>query len=161
MNAEPTTDADLCDGAAIRPMRPDDADQIAQLDVEARAALADARGGAAWIAETPPTAWRDAVDDPRRRVWVATIDDVVVGALELIVPDQSGIGIVRQVYVHPEARELGFGDTLLERAMAAIVLAGGHTVEATALPGDRDTKNLYERAGVTARKLTVSRRLVP
>ena len=32
-------------------------------------------------------------------------------------------------------------------------------VEGTALPGDRDTKNLYERAGITARKIIVSTRL--
>jgi len=33
-------------------------------------------------------------------------------------------------------------------------------VEAEALPGDRETKNLYERAGITARNIVVSKRLV-
>jgi hypothetical protein len=32
-------------------------------------------------------------------------------------------------------------------------------LEGTALPGDRDTKNLYERAGVVARKIVVSKPL--
>ena len=36
---------------------------------------------------------------------------------------------------------------------------GAELVEGHALPGDRNIKNLYERAGVTARLITVSRRL--
>ena len=33
-------------------------------------------------------------------------------------------------------------------------------IEAVALPGDRETKNLFERAGLTARKITVYKSLV-
>ena len=32
-------------------------------------------------------------------------------------------------------------------------------LEGEALPGDRETKNLYERAGITARLITVSKSL--
>ena len=67
--------------------------------------------------------------------------------------------MVRQVYVHPEAREVGFGDYMLAAAIEAIRQMGGTVVESFALPGDRDTKNLYERAGMTARKIIVSKRL--
>ena len=62
-----------------------------------------------------------------------------------------------QVYVTPEARELGFGDGLLEAAIELARAQGAVAIEAEALPGDRETKNLYERAGVTARKLVVWR----
>ncbi len=34
--------------------------------------------------------------------------------------------------------------------------AGMRLLEGEALPGDRDTKNLYERAGIKARLITVS-----
>ena len=71
----------------------------------------------------------------------------------------SPIARVDQVYVTPEARELGFGDALLDAATAIAVEAGAHVIEGEALPGDRDTKNLYERAGITARLITVSRPL--
>jgi hypothetical protein len=60
--------------------------------------------------------------------------------------------------VAPEAREVGFGDVLLAEAIGAIRSSGGVCIESFALPGDRDTKNLYERAGVTARKIIVSKR---
>ncbi|MCU1359428.1 MAG: hypothetical protein JWN99_717 [Ilumatobacteraceae bacterium] len=137
-----------------------DAAAIAQLEGEARAALVDARGGAALLAEQPAVDdWAEVIESPDRRVWVATIDQVVVGYLELVTPPPGGAGIVRQVYVHPEAREVGFGDFMLAAAIDCIRELGGTVIESFALPGDRETKNLYERAGVTARKIIVSKRL--
>jgi GNAT superfamily N-acetyltransferase len=131
---------------------PDSAD-VAELEAAARAAMAERRGGAAHLAEVAPVGhWAALVAD--QRVWVATLDDVVVGYLELQVHGHTAE--VRQVYVHPEARELGFGDELLAAARAAARDAGCTVLEGTALPGDRDTKNLYERAGIVARKIVLS-----
>ncbi len=80
---------------------------------------------------------------------------VVVGYLVLDV--DGAVATVDQVYVRPEARELGFGDALLAAATGhAAADAGAAILEGHALPGDRHTKNLYERAGITARLITVS-----
>jgi ribosomal protein S18 acetylase RimI-like enzyme len=145
---------------AVRPAEVGDAPAVAELESAARAALSDVRGGAALLAEQPQVDdWRAVIAAPDRRVWVATIDDVVVGYLELATPTHGGIGVVRQVYVHPDAREVGFGDDLLLAAIDAVRELGGSAIESFALPGDRETKNLYERAGVTARKIIVSKRL--
>jgi ribosomal protein S18 acetylase RimI-like enzyme len=84
---------------------------------------------------------------------------VLVGYLQLEHCDHEDIGNVRQVWVEPDARELGFGDELLAAAIEHLRQHGATTIESFALPGDRDTKNLYERAGVTARKIIVSKRL--
>lgn len=143
----------------VRPAVAADLEALSDLQLEARTALTDVRGGAKVLAEQPAADWATVLADPLRRVWVAVIDEVVLGYLELELPGTDGTGRVRQVYVHPEARELGFGDELLAAAIEAIVDAGGTEVESWALPGDRDTKNLFERAGVTARKLVVSKRL--
>ena len=144
----------------VRVARVDDAESIAQLEAEAREALVDARGGAALLAEQAAVGdWASVLAAVDRTVWVATIDDAVVGYLELANPAPGAAGVVRQVYVHPEAREVGFGDYLLAEAIEAIRRMGGVAVESFALPGDRDTKNLFERAGVTARKIIVSKRL--
>ena len=138
----------------------DDAPALGWLEARARDALIDARGGPQLLAEQPEVGnWVPAIQEPDRLVWVAEIDQVVVGYLELVVPLPGGVGIVRQVYVDPEARELGFGDELLSLAIAATRRAGGIAIESFALPGDRQTKNLFERAGVTARKLIVSKRV--
>lgn len=137
----------------IRPLAPSDCAEVAALEAAARAALQDQRGGAALLAELPAVGDWNGVP----WVWVGAVDDLVVGYLQLV--RRSEIAEVRQVYVRPEARELGFGDGMLAAAMDAARQAGCTVIEGTALPGDRDTKNLYERAGITARKITVSKRL--
>ena len=66
---------------------------------------------------------------------------------------------IDQVWVTPMARELGFGDGLLEAAIGSARERGAVAVEGQALPGDRQTKNLYERAGIVARLITTYREL--
>lgn len=139
----------------VRPFAADDGPALTALEREARVALHDQRGGPAHLAERPPvTDWVQLLSIPGQLVWVATIDEVVVGYLQLQV--LASAAEVLQVYVHPEAREVGFGDWLLEAALAAARERGCTVFEGTALPGDRATKNLYERAGIKARKITVS-----
>jgi len=138
---------------AVRPLHPDDAVQVAELERLARAAAAGFRGGSVWLQQHPPVGdWSAQID-----TWVATIDDAIVGYLQLAV--RGEVAEVCQVFVHPEARELGLGDALLEAAMTHARGKGCTAIEAVALPGDRDTKNLYERAGVIARLLVLRRGL--
>ena len=135
-----------------------DAAQLSQLEADARHHLIEQRGGAALLAEQPPVGdWAAAIEDNGRWVGAAELDGFVVGYLELAF--DGDIANVRQVYVQPEARELGFGDGLLEAARWEAQRHGCGALEGFALPGDRDTKNLYERAGITARKIIVSTRL--
>lgn len=132
--------------------------QLELLEAEARAALDGQRGGERWLIEhpevTPGWAARCATAD----VWVAHIGDVVVGYLVAMLGDDHIVRI-DQVWVTPEARELGFGDGMLDAAITAAVERGAVAVEGQALPGDRHTKNLYERAGIVARLITTYKRL--
>ncbi len=89
-------------------------------------------------------------------VWVAVIDAVVVGYLVAELGDDLILRI-DQVWVTPEARELGFGDGLLAAAIESARKLGGVAVQGESLPGDRQTKNLYERAGIVARLITTFR----
>jgi GNAT superfamily N-acetyltransferase len=145
----------------VRPGRPDDRAELVRLEQEARQSLVEARGGARWLATHPAEGpdWR-ALD--AAQVLVADLDGVVVGYLVWSLdPSGSGerVARVESVYVTPAAREVGFGDELLAAAVEAARQAGATLFEGEALPGDRDTKNLYERAGITARSITVSTRL--
>jgi GNAT superfamily N-acetyltransferase len=121
----------------------------------ARHSIADLRGGAALLAEQPSTDWAVTLADPLVVVIVATIDDVVLGYLELRLTPP--VATVRQVFVHDEAREVGLGDSMMGCAIDQTVASGCDTIEGHALPGDRNTKNLYERAGIVARKIIVSK----
>lgn len=143
----------LLDGFVVRAARAEDAEQIAGLEAEGRAPLHDARGGPMWLEEHPPVEDWVSVIDGDGHVTVAEIDGVLVGFLQMAAPDARGVAAVRQVFVLPEARELGFGDIVLAESIAWARSVGAVALEGEALPGDRDTKNLYERAGITARKI--------
>jgi ribosomal protein S18 acetylase RimI-like enzyme len=143
----------------VRTATASDVPQLAWLEREARSALRDQRGGVRWLLDHPERAeqWGSVV--AKQGTWVAHIGEVVVGYL---VADFVG-DLVRidEVYVSPEARELGFGDELLAAAVSSARRRGSRTLDAEALPGDRNTKNLYERAGIKARLITVSTPLEP
>lgn len=135
-----------------------DVAELVRLEAEARLALVDQRGGPRWLVEhrVIGDTWAERCHESD--VWVGHIDDVVVGYM---VADLGGDLIVRidQVWVTPMARELGFGDGLLDAAIESARARGAVAVEGQALPGDRHTKNLYERAGIVARLITTYREL--
>ncbi|MFW2332588.1 GNAT family N-acetyltransferase [Ilumatobacter sp.] len=138
----------------VRPAAPGDSEQLQWLEAEAREALTDQRGGGRWLTTHPARAehWPGVIDSDV--VHVAHIDGVVVGYLVLVVDDV--VAIVDDVYVSPQARELGFGDALLDAGIESARERGCALLEGASLPGDRNTKNLYERAGIKARLITVS-----
>ncbi len=147
----------------VRPARAADLGALRWLEQEARTDVATRRGGTQLLAEQPELGdgWADLVDASPPRVLVATIDDVAVGYLLLGPVAAAATARVEQVWVSPGAREIGFGDDLLAAATDIARVNGAVAIEAEALPGDRETKNLYERAGVTARKLVVWKALDP
>jgi GNAT superfamily N-acetyltransferase len=138
----------------VRPATIDDVSQLEWLETEARTALADQRGGERWLATHPARAgsWDRALESSH--VFVAHIGEVLVGYL--VLGSSSEVAVVDDVYVTPQARELGFGDALLAVALDLARSEGCTLLEGAALPGDRETKNLYERAGIKARLITVS-----
>lgn len=151
--------------AGVRVMDPADGDDVAQvafLEAEGRAALEGQRGGERWLVEHPEigAAWADRCDRPGTDVLVAHIGPVVVGYL---LADLGSDHILRidQVWITPEARENGFGDSMLELAIDRARARGAVAVEGQSLPGDRHTKNLYERAGIVARLITTYKSLTP
>lgn len=134
----------------VRPATPADATQLEELEDEARDFLAGQRGGARWLADHPRAAWAA----PDAIVHVAHMGDLIVGYM--IATVTGPLALIESVYVTPEARQLGFGDGLLEATIDVARRLGATTLDGETLPGDRDVKNLYERAGIKARLITVS-----
>ena len=133
-----------------------DADDVAQLELlekEARKALEGQRGGERWLIEHPEIGAQWVYRCDTADVWVGHMDDVVVGYMVAVLGSDFIIR-VDQVWVTPEARELGFGDGMLAAAISGARERGAVAVEGQSLPGDRHTKNLYERAGIVARLIT-------
>ncbi len=129
------------------------ADEVAldELAALARESIREARGGARWIETHPLPNW----NDPDVVVLVADLDGVVIGYLAARMGSDQ-VMEVDEVFVLEQAREVGFGDALVAEILRLARQRGAKRLEAEALPGDRDTKNLWERAGITARLITVS-----
>lgn len=139
---------------------PVDLAQVEFLEGHARAALVGQRGGERWLVEHPAVGdrWAERLAEPGVDAVVAHIDDVIVGYMIAVLGDDH-IVRVDQVWVTPEARECGFGDELLATVIARAQERGAIAVEGESLPGDRQTKNLYERAGIVARLITTYKAL--
>ena len=137
-----------------------DLDAIRDLDAQARIEIEGHKGAQAWLAEHPEVSV--VFGSPGSRILVAELGGAVVGFLVSIDrhdPLRGSICSVERVYVDARTREVGCGDSLLAAAVANATDRGCDFLEGESLPGDRETKNLYERAVITARKIIVSKRL--
>lgn len=142
----------------VRRATADDLDECAALLARARDELAGKRGAAQLLAagEADVTTWWDA--GPDRTLWVGEFGGATVGlAAGRVGP--GGVGRVDCCYVRPEARRVGVGGALMEALVGWFRDAGCSEVDGAALPGDRETKQLYESAGFTARLLILHRPL--
>ena len=99
--------------------------------------------------------------DPRRRVLVGTLDGVVVGlAVGKVDPvGEASVGVVDALYVEPGGRGVGVGHAVLHALVDWFASSGCRAVDATALPGDRASKNFFEGVGFKARLITMHRPL--
>ncbi len=152
-----------------RPASADDIPRVVELAVLMRGELAAMRGGALWLErEAWPEPLEDAYDALLARddalVLVGTIDDVALGFGVVVVEQlRSGarLGVITDLFVEPEAREVGIGEALADALVEHCTAAGCIGVDATALPGNRAAKNFFETHGFTARSLAMHRRLGP
>lgn len=147
----------------VRPATESDIGQLVDAERRFRASVAAVeRGGAEYLAELDEageSGWSARLTDPTWCVAVAGIDGAVlgVGAAQITRPRNSSR--VQLLWVDEGAREVGLGESLLDQLVQRCRSAGATRIEAVALPGDRDTKNLFERAGLVARLIVVGRRL--
>ena len=153
-----------------RPAEPQDATRCAELCRQALDALQRQRGGPLFTRGESGTVVETLLGaggldrllaDGRRRVVVGTIDGEVVGLAVGRIEDvgETVIGALDACYVEPDARGVGVGRALVDDLVSWFAASGCRGVDATALPGDRTTKNFYEAAGFKARLITMHRAL--
>ncbi len=150
-----------------RPATRHDLDAVATLARAAIEELTPLRGGAVWRAqqarrEPLEAALATLLEEPGARVLVGTLDGEILGyAVARIEVLDGGVllGVVEDLYVDPEARSVGLGEALVEDLTGWCRQRSCVGMDAIALPGQRSTKNFFEGAGFTARKLVMHRSL--
>jgi GNAT superfamily N-acetyltransferase len=104
------------------------------------------------------------VEDPDALVLVGTIDDVAIGYLAATVvtplPQAAAepLGRVHDLFVEPDAREVGVGEALLSAAIEWFAGRGVVHADIRVLPGHRAAKNFCEENGFVARALIMHAR---
>ena len=145
----------------VRQAFSDDVEELQRFEVEARSQLELFRGGLRLANELPIVGplWADRINSPRWIVFVAGFDEVAMGYMCIDYGAQRDAPLIEAVYVTADARELGLGDAMVSAAIEECARRGAYAIDAYALPGDRETKNLFERSGLTARLLIVTKTL--
>ncbi|HKY15768.1 MAG TPA: GNAT family N-acetyltransferase [Microthrixaceae bacterium] len=143
------------DPVGMRRAESGDTAELARLAAAARDDVRRWRGAEALVAARPsadPALWPGTA-------LVGTIGDQIVGYA--VVEVRDGRAVLDELYCEPEARGVGVGDALLGGAIDVARAAGATAIDASALPGDRNTKNFFEAHGMVSRLLVVSRSLSP
>jgi GNAT superfamily N-acetyltransferase len=149
---------------AARPATPEDLPEIEALHRVATGELRAERGGEVWARQTRRHDVDGSfdLDDPAQLLLAGTIDDVVVGYARVLAEPLDGDGelaVLTDIFVDPEAREVGVGEALLDAAIDWARRRGCIGIDSVALPGMRATKNFFEAAGLTARAIVVHKAL--
>lgn len=150
-----------------RPAGADDVGPITEMARALRDEITDVRGGILWaqregLAEPLDRAYEELLSRDDARVVVGTIDDVVIGfGVGVLDRLHSGerLGVVTDLYVDPEARGIGVGESIANTLLAWFEEQGCTGADAWALPGHRMTKNFFEDQGFVSRGIVVHRDL--
>jgi ribosomal protein S18 acetylase RimI-like enzyme len=147
----------------------DDIGEIARLAHLLLDELEPTRGGAIWARRERrdgpyDTAYGDLLDRDDTFVVVGTVHDVVVGfGVVLLEPLRDGgvLGVITDLFVHPEARSVGVGEAMVGSIAAFCAEHDCVGIDALVLPGHRAAKNFFEESGFTARALVMHHRPKP
>jgi GNAT superfamily N-acetyltransferase len=132
-----------------------------------RAELEPMKGGGLLVsrelrAEPLHAAYTELIRRDDAQVVVGSIDDVVVGfgVLEIeALRDGGRLGVVSELFVDPEARAIGVGESIVGAMIDRCRQQGCIGIDAGALPGHRAAKNFFEEQGFTARALVMHKPL--
>lgn len=90
-------------------------------------------------------------------MFVAGYGHTVMGSASVTISDSHAN--LQHIFVVPEAREVGLADSLITCVLAELKTRNVSNIAGRALPGDRATKNLFERHGLIAQTIIVGKSL--
>ncbi len=131
------------------------------LEDSAFESLSNFRGLAQFLETSPRIGdgWSEIIEDSKFKLFVGVLGETIHGYLLVEVFAGLHKALIKQVFVDSTARQLGLGALLIERCEQVVRDTGCTVLEGLALPGDRDMKNLFERASMSAQLLIVGKNL--
>ena len=143
----------------VRKAQPLDASSVSALEQQCVRESQSFRGSAQLLAEAPfiGSDFDKVLSNTGRLVLVVESSGDLCGFADMKITDS--VVMVRRVYISEAVRELGAGASLIDELRIHAKALGCTRIDAYALPGDRLTKNLFERAGMKARLLIASSEL--
>jgi GNAT superfamily N-acetyltransferase len=140
---------------------------LSALATDLYGALRTERGGLAHLAlhgRTEPLVDSFVADTSNSEVLVVSgmVDGTILGYAVCRLTrtrESSLIAVIEEIYTDPDARRVGVGEAMLDLVTEWAASSDATGLDAIALPGMRDTKNFFERFGLTARAITVHKKL--
>ena len=133
---------------------------------ESRKEAATYKASDIWLANEalsgpPEVIFQDFLSSDCKTLLIGEFDAYPVGfmLIQLFPLDNNLLARVEEVYVDSEARKVGVGEHLMDEAIKWAKDQGASQILGRTFPGDRHTKNFFERFKVTARLIEVSKRL--
>jgi len=93
-----------------------------------------------------------------RLILIGLISETAVGycfAESVKLSDDFALCQIQELFVESEARDVGVGQLLMDSLTAWAVQQRCGGIDATVMPGDRETKNFFETFGLVARAISV------
>jgi len=146
----------------------DDLAALVDLGQRARQEMVEKRGGDTLDRLDPfrldvAGEMRQALADAQRLVVLGCYEDtpVAYGLVRVYTAaDQQLQATIEAIFVEPEARSVGVGESVVNELIAWSESRGAVAIDALALPGDRMTKNFFESQKMVARAIVVQRSLI-
>ncbi len=153
----------MTEAIAVRTIDDADIGVVVELLEQAHRDQLDQRDGEMWatVNAMPVTEERVRQRVEHGLVLVGTVLGAPVGVVVARHDNVSGkrLALIEELYTEPEARRVGVGRRLIKAVEVWARDTGCIGIESMALPGDRDTKNFFEAAGLIARAIVVHRSL--
>ncbi|MEG3587066.1 MAG: GNAT family N-acetyltransferase [Actinomycetota bacterium] len=143
-----------------------DEEHFTDLFTAARVEAATRKGFKLWdqidsVGDVPATAFHEFMSNARKEIVLGEYDSYPLGymLLELVTIGPDIATNIHEVFVHIDAREVGIGEAIMNFAIDWSRANGSSLLIGRTFPGDRATKNYFERFHITARLIEVSKQL--
>ena len=153
---------------SARPADGGDLERVVELAGAGHEEMRLLRGGELWaVREARPgpldEAYRAVLADPEQLLVVGVFDGYIAGFGTVraeALRDGRRLAVVDDLYVEPAFRGVGVGEAVMDVLVDWARQRDCIGIDSLALPGDRETKNFFERFGLKARALRVHRSFV-